>query len=236
MNKKTKEKIKNILKRIPYIRDSVLRHDNSFYYQLEKIIMKKGEIFFIQIGACDGIIADPIYSFMMSHNCSGILVEPIAYLFERLKKNYAGKTGLVFENAAISDKDEIRDFYCVSTSFKETGFRKAYWEGLGSLVRRPDLPGIEKYIRIEKVKCLSYASLIKKHNVKELDLLVIDTEGYEYEILKQVPLVGIKPKVIFYEYKCLEAKVQESCRHLLEKEGYAVKKFYNSGDSFCILR
>ena len=58
----------------------------------------KKDIFFIQIGSNDGIAGDPIHQYISEHNWSGILVEPIKYVFERLLHNYTGYPRLIFEN------------------------------------------------------------------------------------------------------------------------------------------
>ncbi len=59
--------------------------------------------FFVNIGASDGVIADPIYPFMTSHRPRGIAVEPVPYVMERLQYNYRDFPGIVFEQVAVSD-------------------------------------------------------------------------------------------------------------------------------------
>ena len=179
---------------------------------------------------------------MLTHNCSGILVEPVKYLFEKLKKNYAGKTGLVFENIVISNQDGTRKFYRISQAIAETGTVPDYYEYLGTLFKsllgwhKSDIPNAEDYIVAEKVKCLSYISLIRKHNVKKIDLLVIDAEGFDYEILKQLPESGIKPKMILYEHKCLQKSDQRGCEQFLKKQGYKIRRLRKADDTYCVLK
>jgi FkbM family methyltransferase len=67
--------------------------------------------FFVNIGASDGVIADPIYPFMASHRPTGIAVEPVPYVMERLKQNYRDFPGIVFEQVAVAD--EPRSFWYV---------------------------------------------------------------------------------------------------------------------------
>ena len=49
---------------------------------------KKDDFFFIQVGANDGLMCDPIRQFIVKHSWGGILVEPVPDYFELLKKNY----------------------------------------------------------------------------------------------------------------------------------------------------
>ena len=55
---------------------------------LDRVIEKYNHdnFFFIEIGAHDGIYVDPIHRFIVKHKWKGILVEPIPYLFELLKR------------------------------------------------------------------------------------------------------------------------------------------------------
>ncbi len=69
------------------------------------------DFFFIQIGSNDGQTGDPIHSYIMKYHWKGILIEPIPFLFKRLKKTYENQNGLIFENIAISEKDGNKIFY-----------------------------------------------------------------------------------------------------------------------------
>ena len=64
-----------------------------------------GEFFFVQIGAFDGVTADPIYHLVRRYGWRGVLVEPQVEAFERLKQNYSGQPHLQFFNVAIGTKD-----------------------------------------------------------------------------------------------------------------------------------
>jgi hypothetical protein len=53
--------------------------------------------YFIQIGACDGKTGDPFFPLVTKFNLSGILIEPVPYLFERMKavKDISGNLALM---------------------------------------------------------------------------------------------------------------------------------------------
>src|ERR1700692_184685 len=55
--------------------------------------------FFVNIGANDGVAGDPLVD-LIRHNgwCKGIFVEPVSFLFERLRKNYGSSDRFIFEN------------------------------------------------------------------------------------------------------------------------------------------
>src|SRR5688500_19325979 len=77
----------------------------------ESLLYRNMDFFFVQIGSNDGKTGDPLYEYIKECKWKGILVEPVPYLFEKLKQTYRGFEGLLFENSAIDTKDGYRTFY-----------------------------------------------------------------------------------------------------------------------------
>lgn len=203
--------------------------------KVSKLIKKnwnyKADFFFIQIGANDGKSSDLIYDLVIKYKWKGILIEPIKYFFTKLKENYKEENHkLKFENVAISNKKEVREmYYMVNTSKKYP-----YWvNGLGSFSTK----NIEKHknllfdfdkseIKKEKVKCISLKELLKKHKIKNIDLICMDVEGFEYEIFKQIDFKNIKPRMILFEHKHLEKKELNKIKKMLIKNNYKTNKTF----------
>ena len=78
---------------------------------VETYSKKNPNFFFIQIGANDGVMSDPLNKFVRKFKWKGILIEPQKKEFIKLKKNYNDCDGLIFENLAISDKEGNIDLY-----------------------------------------------------------------------------------------------------------------------------
>ena len=150
---------------------------------LNTLTVESADLFFVQIGANDGVVHDPLYHHVVSHRWRGILVEPVKFYFDRLTRNYADNDRLIFENIAISDKDEVRDFFRIREGLD---FLPAWTEGLGSfhlsvlLKHRWAIPNIRDYIVRERVECVSLPTLLGGHRVSKIDLMMIDTEGYDF--------------------------------------------------------
>src|SRR6266700_5808911 len=107
-----------ILREIKMLAPHGIRRFLSRHYDPTRVIdavLRGGPVFFVQIGANDGMHGDPLRSLILKHaSWGGILVEPVPYAFERLKKNYAGRSNLHFENVAVSDCAGFMPFYYVS--------------------------------------------------------------------------------------------------------------------------
>ncbi|MCX6929286.1 MAG: FkbM family methyltransferase [Verrucomicrobia bacterium] len=196
--------------------------------QLDRILghLDKSEtIQFVQIGANDGKLGDPIYRYASSSaKWRGVLVEPIGYLHARLKENYSNRNNLVFEKVLVSASAGIKSVFFVDTNaFRDLDGLPAWAEGLGS-VSADNIVGhlgtrIKPYIGSESIETITLQTLLQRNAIRDLDLLVIDTEGHEWVILRQLRFATLKPKVIIVEFKHLG---YWSCYALIRK----LRKYY----------
>lgn len=208
---------------------------------LHKVLKRAGEssedFFFVQIGANDGVIYDPIFPYVTRFKWSGILIEPVPCYFDKLKHNYRGNKRLIFDNVAISDKDEMRDFFRIR---EDLDFLPEWCNGLGTfdlnilLTHKWAIPNLEDYVVKEKVACTSYESLLNRHGIKKIDLLLIDTEGYDYQILKQVNLDVTKPAILLYEHQYIDQKERSGYENRLESFGYTVSRHFGNTLAYCL--
>lgn len=181
--------------------------NNVFYFNfLESIlyqyILKYKSINFIQIGANDGKRFDPIYEFIKYNKNSihGYVLEPVGDYFLDLCKNYEKYSNIVPLNFAIHNDLSETSIYRVSKEYEERVPEFAL--GIASFNRyhheKTKIPS--EFIVEERVRCISIKDLVSSYNIKNLDLLVIDTEGYDYEILINIDFNLISPSIIHFEH------------------------------------
>ena len=63
---------------------------------------KNGSLFFLEVGAMDGVNHDELHKHIIKNDWSGVLVEPVKDMFAKLKETYKHKTKLQFENSAVT--------------------------------------------------------------------------------------------------------------------------------------
>tara|TARA_B100001093_G_C26623910_1_gene925895 strand:- start:203 stop:886 length:684 start_codon:yes stop_codon:yes gene_type:complete len=220
--------------------------------ELDLYIKKNNSNFFVvQIGANDGRMADPIYNKVKQYNWSGVFVEPVTYLFERLKQNYKGvNSNLMFENSVISNYTGQIDFYQFPIELEQNKDFPFWANGLGSILEPFNSPAHNnlksKNFKMEKKKtpCLKFLDLVKKYNISKIDLLQIDVEGYDGMLLMDIDFTRIKPKFIRYEDKHINTAFKDGLTNVsssdvisyLEKNGYEVSEINNGFDRICCLR
>jgi len=226
----------NLLFNIYY--NYIYQPNNEFEKFLDDLSRKyKNNLFFVQIGANDGMINDPFYKFIRRDKWHGLLIEPQRKVFEELKNNYSKYKRLIFENVAITDKDEVKKLYKISfsdsrratgiSSFLLNDLQKIIDTGYAEIIAKEEniiLPtNKEKWITTEDVQCLNLKSLLVKYKITKVDLLAIDTEGYDYEIIKTIPFNTLKPQVIIYEHTHFNESVKIECSNFLSNLGYKLK-------------
>ena len=205
---------------------------------LEKLFTKyKGEkFFFIQVGANDGMTGDNLRVFIEKYNWLGIFVEPVPYVFKRLKKNYNDFSNLMFENSAISNETGFAKFFSIAekdlannnlfenfsnyrldqlSSFdKDTLMKHSYMH-----------PDFEKLIKEINIPTLTLSDLIKKYNVKKIDLLQLDTEGFDFEILKSIDFESVSPAILIFEHQHMRLCDYKAILKKIKKGGYTSYKY-----------
>ncbi|HEV2551867.1 MAG TPA: FkbM family methyltransferase [Stellaceae bacterium] len=179
------------------------------------------EVFFVQIGAHDGKTGDHLRSFVLERGWKGVLVEPVTAMFQRLVENYAGVPGLTFVQAAIANYDgEVKFWRSVEDA--------PQWMGaLGSLKREVierHVKEFTRYFASDTVPCLTFHTLIRQAGVRRLNVVLIDTEGYDYEILRQIDFPTHRPSLVMYEQRHLSRGDKRAAVDLLKRHGYRVKR------------
>lgn len=179
---------------------------------------------FVQIGANDGLTGDPLHGILSRRglNWRGVMVEPIRHLFIQLQERYGSRAGLRLESAAIGEVDGTVAIYRVRT---ESG-DPLWLEQLASLDRdvlarnAGQMGQSADRIISESVPSLTVTTLLARNQVETLDLLIIDTEGWDWRILRQFDFRQLKPALILYEHQHLSAGDRDEAHAFLRRYSY----------------
>ncbi len=175
---------------------------------LEQTGMKRGG-FFVEFGATDGIILSNSRLLEKQFGWDGICAEPNPKFYDRLVQNrsctcapdcIAGETGKTVEFILADEYGGIRDFADVDTHS----------------ARRKSFSDMGKILRLETI---SLDDFLRKYGAPErIDYMSVDTEGSEYEILKDFPFDkwDIRLLTIEHNYSDIRADLQA----LMARHGY----------------
>lgn len=152
---------------------------------------------FVQIGANDGVHLDPIRGFITNNlitnnrRWTGHLVEPNPVAFERLKKNCEDfSSRLILHNFALVDnahQRKLRLYIPDGQDFRANSSK-------GKLYQSKTVEEIE-------VRAVFIDWFFDRVGIP--DVLIVDTEGYDYRIMKRFLAICTSrgwPKVIQFEH------------------------------------
>ena len=158
---------------------------------------------FLDIGAYTGKELSNTYA-LANLGWRGVLVEPSPQCFVALMKNYEGNDKCMLVNALIGSGYDLKKFY-----------------DSGGGVATSDFKHYEKWAPHQKDYRTIYIPELSVRNLlgaflPHYDFISIDTEGSDWEILKQFDLTFMKTKMICIEY----GKDLEVIRPHLERLNY----------------
>ena len=164
-----------------------------------------------------------------------LLVEPVPHNVVEIKKNLNNLEGITIEQVALSDKNETRNFYFVkNTSIHK--LKKHWSSGIGSFNKQHILDHKSKRFKVEEediekvsINTIRFKDLVEKYQIKQINKLLIDVEGSEYEILNDIDFNSLDIKEILFEYKHFDGykKTGQKLEETLEKlniYGYKTSK------------
>jgi FkbM family methyltransferase len=183
-----------------------------------------GKLFFLEIGAMDGVHHDALYPHVVAHpEWEGLLVEPLPDMFKKLKATYKDRKNLKFEQAAIAENAGV----ALITRIPPTKVNKEcpdWADGISTL--RPEKHIISQYGSLrqhtvqEKIRTMTFAELAEKQKLTQMDLLQIDTEGYDRIIFDQIWAAGFRPVIIKLEALYMQYMEILELQYMLGQEGY----------------
>ncbi len=205
------------------------------------------DIFFVQIGAMDGVTYDPIHAFVIRLNWRGLLFEPVPDIYDRLKQTYQNNDRLTLSNIAITDYEGEIEITRMDPQVVEDGILREGALGISTIMPEKSaftpafIPEdqqwiVEKYKRTLSVPCSRLQPLLKKHGVTQIDLVVIDTEGADWMIARQLCLETYKPRIVYLEYNHLSPYEQTACAKHFQNHGYRTYIDKNNGENFLAVK
>jgi FkbM family methyltransferase len=193
----------------------------------------------VVIGANDGISTDPVFPLVKANaHWRGTFVEPVPYLFEKLKANYGASERFSFVNAAVSDETKALTFYYVSPEARRENPSFPTWvEQLGTFDKQIIVGLLEQrlvpYMVETEVQGISLTQLFQQTHNDVVDVLIIDTEGADWKILRQLDLQRYTPAVILFE-NCFLSKEDRAAAKRFLNDRYHIRDL--GKDYFCRLR
>jgi FkbM family methyltransferase len=178
---------------------------------------------FIEIGTSDFATLSRKYP-----KEKGICVEPVKSLLDAIPSN----DNHIKVNVAIHDKDGKASFYKLKDEFLADKEHRTYERGMSCLEgcdnEEKRITKSVRFNRFEKitVPTISLNSLLTTYDIEDVEILKIDTEGYDCFILKQLVKTHLRPIHIKFEYNHHSSELVKETLDLLND--YMIEKQTNN--------
>jgi FkbM family methyltransferase len=176
---------------------------------------------FIQVGANDGVTDDPLKKWLDHPHVSGMLIEPQSEPFARLEARYMNHHRITTVCAAVGSDSEPRLLYRLAS--QDAGGSSSVYSSFDRRVveaasrRFSPRPAIESV----SVPCITFGDITAMlHCPPYVDLLLVDTEGFDFEVLKLAFAAGMNPVIIAFEFTHLTRAVRMQALSMLRERGY----------------
>jgi FkbM family methyltransferase len=211
------------------------RERNRFRACCREIAARVPAPAFVMVGANDGVTGDPASDIFLAPPWRGLLIEPLPHCCERLRANFADRSRFTVVQVAVGPEVGRAPFYYVDpVGVRRLPEVRISFDQLGSFDRdhiATHLGGIlAPFIRECEVEVRPLSQLIARAGMRDVHVLQIDVEGYEYSVLKTLDFAAHAPVLIFVEHKHLSDGDRRALEQLLHDRGYTVR---NCGGDYC---
>ncbi len=170
--------------------------DKQDQYLEENIFKGYKNGFFMDIGAHDGISINNTLFFERNHNWTGINIEPLKDVYNKLIVNRPNSINL---NCAICNTEGISEFVC-NKGYTEmiSGLKDHYDPRHFNRLNRENIQ-MGSSTEIINVNTRRIESVCDEYNVKQINYLSIDVEGAEFDVIKSINFDKVFIDVIGFE-------------------------------------
>lgn len=167
---------------------------------------QKKDGYFIEIGACDGKHLSNTFA-LEKKGWTGIICEPSRFWHQKMKNRKC-----VLSKKAVFSESGKKLMFNEVPKYPELSGCNDYLENDNNSKLRKDFTSYE-------VETISLNDLIKKHlDNKQIDYISIDTEGSEFEILKDFDFKKHQVEIFTIEHNFLEGKRDKIFKIMTEND------------------
>jgi FkbM family methyltransferase len=192
---------------------------------VDRLVRDDGARSFLQIGANDGYMSDPLNLAIFRYGLRGTFVEPQANYFRELQNTYRDFTGMRYVQKAIASAPGRMTMFSLDCS---SGRLPAWAQGVGTLsaeqIRKfgDQIADIDSYIQSHEVPCCTVAELLDGVEERDPAIVVVDAEGFDYAILSQFDFSSMATQLVIYESESMEGADIARLSDMFERCGFAI--------------
>lgn len=207
-------------------------------HSVDTWVARQDHLRLIQVGANDGVMADPVHEIVKQAKVTSVLVEPVPRTFARLAQTYGTYPQITCRQVAVVPEEGERTipFYCFAPKpglhwdDVYSGWASTRREHLDKF--RPFVPDFDELISIEHVPAITLAQLLRETGWPSVDLIQIDVEGLDVALVASIPFEQWAPRLIRFEHIHGDRRELDALLERLHAVGY--RTFSHGFDTLCV--
>jgi FkbM family methyltransferase len=170
----------------------------------------------------DGVRFDLLHPHLIKGGWRGVLVEPVPDMFAQLQQTYATHPELTLVNCAVTDYDGTLTLHRIDPEVVAAGLMREQALGMTSAYTKGEIFASDtlKHIHDLHVPCVTLPNLLAQQGVEFMHVMVIDTEGGDWMIARQLDMKFYRPTLICLEYTGLSGDDMRACCAHFVGQGY----------------
>lgn len=165
-------------------------------YLEESIFKGHKNGFFVDVGAHDGVTINNTLFFEKERGWTGVNVEPIQSVYDKLVDNRPSCINL---NCAISAEEGEQNFICNEGYTEMLSGLEGHYDDRHHQRNDHEIQQTGGSKRIIKVQTKRLETVFDEYNIKHINYLSIDVEGAEYSVIKSINFNKVFIDVIEFE-------------------------------------
>jgi FkbM family methyltransferase len=183
---------------------------------------------FVDVGAHDGKTINNTFFFEESCGWSGINIEPIREVFDKLSAN---RPACININCAVSDIDGTAEFICNRGYTEMISGLKEHYDSRHCARLQRENTRFKGHTEIIRVPTKRLSTIFTEHAIDHVHYLSIDVEGAEFSVIQSINFEDVFIDVIGFENNYTDSSTP--IVNYLETKGY-VRLPYKCLDIFMI--
>lgn len=192
----------------------------------------------IQVGANDGVMADPVHDIVKQAKVASVLAEPVPHTFMRLAQTYESYPQVTCRQVAVVPLEGVRKVPFFFFAPKPGLHWDDMYSGWASTKRkhlekfRPFVPDFDQLISSANVPAITLTQLFRETGWPVIDLLQVDVEGLDVALVASIPFEQWAPRLIRFEHIHSDRQELDSLLTRLHAIGY--RTFSHGFDTLCV--
>ena len=232
-----------------YLSDGYASHYES---SLLSLLSKTEKLNIIVVGANDGMVGDPIYDFvrLFPERTRLLLVEPQKELIPQLEENYAFHPDYKVFHGAVGPEKKLKLYSVDKSAWKYVSKKrqKDWPEHRASTGRTsPDRQILKKWLETitdddmdvdemiseDVVPCKKLCDILEASDFAHtIDVLQVDTEGFDDQVIYNADIDDLQPNVILFEISLLGEQRLKRVKSYLREKGYFISNLKRDAIAF----